>query len=63
MALIELYTETGLFDEWWRIKNKIYSDWCKENCREWWSHDVISQQTRWNFKCEEDAMAFKLRWL
>ncbi len=63
MALITLYTNLGLYDGHWRIQNDIYRDWCKENCREWWSHDVLSQLTRWSFKCELDATAFKLRWL
>lgn len=63
MALIEIYTDAGLYDESWRITNKIYGDWCKENCKEWWGSDLLSQQTRWSFKCKLDAAGFKLRWL
>jgi len=63
MALIELYTEFGLQSSNWRADNEAYHDWCKENCKGWWCQDVLGHLTRWSFKCELDATAFKLRWL
>lgn len=63
MALIELHTAAGLRNAPWRTANKIYYAWCKENCKEWWCCDVLSNTTRWTFKHKSDAMGFKLRWL
>ncbi len=63
MALIEVYTDAGLQGLNWRAANETYYDWCKENCKEWWCCDILAHITRWSFKCELDAVGFKLRWL
>lgn len=63
MALIELYTVIGLLSSNWREDVDTKYKWCKNNCSGWWHFDMLSHTTRWNFKYEQDAMAFKLRWL
>lgn len=63
MALIELHTEFGLYSSNWRADLEAYSAWCRENCKNWWCHDILGHLTRWSFTSESDAVAFKLRWL
>ena len=57
-------------DEIPTIYNKVFKEWCEQNCKETfdiWSHDWeeegITLDMRVTFISEEDAMAFKLRWL
>ena len=63
MALIELYTDFGSVTFNWRKDNEAYYKWCRENCKGVWYCDILGHQTRWGFKDEADAVAFKLRWL
>lgn len=62
--MIFVYTEFGLSSTTnWRDKFQIRRDWCGENCQGQFVHDLLSDSTRWGFELEEDAMAFKLRWV
>ncbi len=46
------------FDTW---PNIIMANWCSENCRgKWFGTDW---NRIWYFDLEEDAVAFKLRWV
>ena len=56
---IQIFT-TMMFNEY--KNDDIYAKinhWCSENCKQ----AIWLRITTWRFELEEDAMAFKLRWL
>ena len=56
-------SDVGLSDPGWKEKVRERRDWCGENCRAQVFHDMLTEEARWSFVSEEDAMAFKLRWM
>ena len=58
---IDRKTFTKMFEE--QLQNDLYriiDNWCDQNCKGKWSW---LEATMWGFELEEDAMAFKLRWM
>ena len=62
MALICVYVNRGLSDDSWITRRDRYLKWCKENCEEYFSLDMLSSSMRLSFADETEAMGFKLRW-
>ena len=62
MALSVVMNNFGLLDQNWRgnLRNRL--QWCDENCRGMFLHDILSHNILWSFLNNEDAVAFKLRW-
>lgn len=62
--MIELYYPVGLINkDIWQIHQNMLRQWCNRNCAGYIICDMLTTNMRWGFKIEEDATAFKLKWL
>ncbi len=61
-GLAVVMSDFGLFNPSWKQMLRERVVWCDENCHYLYVHDILSQNIRWQFVSDEDAIAFKLRW-
>lgn len=60
------YFEFSSYMDYWYDHKETFNNlnsWCKENCNGYYILDILGSRIRAGFVENEDAVAFKLRWL